>query len=138
MARNFHRKNRLSALSELNVTPLIDLAFSLLIIFMISAPLLEQTIPLELPSESQNAPKSAEEEQYQVVSIDRSGQVFWGEEEISIDLLDDFLQSLALHADPPIIHLRADASLPYQHVVTVLDKIKQNQLSKISLDTQVE
>ncbi|MEC8330086.1 MAG: biopolymer transporter ExbD, partial [Verrucomicrobiota bacterium] len=44
MARNFHRKDRLSALTEMNVTPLIDLAFALLIIFMITTPLLEQTI----------------------------------------------------------------------------------------------
>ncbi|MEC7609969.1 MAG: biopolymer transporter ExbD, partial [Verrucomicrobiota bacterium] len=46
MARNFHRKDRLSALTEINVTPLIDLAFALLIIFMITTPLLEQTIAL--------------------------------------------------------------------------------------------
>lgn len=138
MARNFHKKKSLTALSELNVTPLIDLAFSLLIIFMISAPLLEQTIPVELPHESQNAAKSSEEERYQVVSIDKTGQVFWGEEPVSEDLLDDFLQSTALHPSPPVIHLRADESLAYQHVITVLDKIKQNQLTKISLDTQVK
>ena len=52
MARNFHRKDRLSALTEINVTPLIDLAFALLIIFMITTPLLEQTIELDLPIET--------------------------------------------------------------------------------------
>lgn len=136
MARRFHRKERLSALSELNVTPLIDLAFSLLIIFMIAAPLLEQTISLELPKESQSR-QQVEQEVYQTISINKEGRIAWGDDWIDMDELDRLLAGIALLENPPILHVRADAHLPYQNVVTVLDKIKRHDLTKISLDTEV-
>ena len=82
MARKFHRKDRLSALTEINVTPLIDLAFALLIIFMITTPLLEQTVELNLPVEA--AKKQAEDrENFQSISIDRAGAYYWGEGSVS-------------------------------------------------------
>ena len=56
MARNFHRKDRLSALTEINVTPLIDLAFALLIIFMVTTPLLEQTIDVKVVRSFRRSP----------------------------------------------------------------------------------
>ena len=68
MARNFHRKDRLSALTEINVTPLIDLAFALLIIFMITTPLLEQTIALNLPIETSKE-QTEDRDDFQSLSI---------------------------------------------------------------------
>ena len=55
MARNFHRKNKLAVISDLNVTPLIDLAFSLLIIFMITTPVIEQYNRVNLPDQSSSS-----------------------------------------------------------------------------------
>ena len=137
MARNFHRKDRLSALTEINVTPLIDLAFALLIIFMITTPLLEQTIEIDLPVETAK-PQSPEREDFQSVSINREGRYFWGEDAVSQEQLGELLDGLASEPDPPVLSLRADASLPYQRVITVIDMIKQRELSAISLDTKVD
>ncbi len=128
----------MTAVSEINVTPLIDLAFSLLIIFMITTPLLEQTIPLELPVESQRPQVSREDIQFQVISIDRSGQVFWGKDPVSLPKLNDLLSSLAAEPNPPVISLRADRTIRYQKVVEVIDLIKDNKLSRLNLDTQVK
>lgn len=137
MARKFHRKDRLSALTEINVTPLIDLAFALLIIFMITTPLLEQTIAVDLPVE---APKTQAEdrEDFQSVAIDKEGQYYWGDERVSAEQLGDLLDALAMDPAPPVLSIRADATLPYQRVITVIDMVKQRELSRISLDTKVE
>jgi biopolymer transport protein ExbD len=137
VARKFHRKDRLSALTEINVTPLIDLAFALLIIFMITTPLLEQTIEVNLPVE---AVKSQPEERadFQSISINRAGLYFWGDQQVSEQQLADLLDTMAMDPAPPVLSIRADAQLPYQRVITVVDMIKQRKLSKISLDTKVE
>jgi biopolymer transport protein ExbD len=82
MARKFHRKDRLSALTEINVTPLIDLAFALLIIFMITTPLLEQTIKVNLPVEAVKS-QADEREDFQAISINEAGLYYWGDEQVS-------------------------------------------------------
>ena len=137
MARNFQRKDRLSALTEINVTPLIDLAFALLIIFMVTTPLLEQTVELNLPLETAK-PQADEREDFQSVSIDRSGLYYWGDQQVSEQQLADLLDTMAMEPAPPVLSIRADARLPYQNVITLVDMIKQRKLSKISLDTKVE
>lgn len=137
MARKFHRKDRLSALTEINVTPLIDLAFALLIIFMITTPLLEQTIEVNLPVEAAKS-QAEDREDFQSIAIDQAGRYFWGEEQISQQQLGERLDLMAIDPAPPVLSIRADATLPYQRVITVIDMIKQRKLSKISLDTKVE
>ena len=86
MARNFHRKDRLSALTEINVTPLIDLAFALLIIFMVTTPLLEQTIDVNLPTEI-SKPQSESRETFQAITIDRNGNYFWSDQSVTLEQL---------------------------------------------------
>jgi biopolymer transport protein ExbD len=137
VARQFHRKDRLSALTEINVTPLIDLAFALLIIFMITTPLLEQTVDLNLPVETAK-PQAEDREDFQSVSIDQGGLYYWGDQQVSEQQLSDLLDTMAMDPAPPVLSIRADAQLPYQRVVTLIDMIKQRKLSKISLDTKVE
>jgi biopolymer transport protein ExbD len=137
VARKFHRKDRLSALTEINVTPLIDLAFALLIIFMITTPLLEQTIEVNLPVEAVKTQPEVRAD-FQSISINRAGDYFWGDQSVSEQQLADLLDTMAMDPDPPVLSLRADAQLPYQRVITVVDMIKQRKLTKISLDTKVE
>lgn len=138
MARTFRRKQSMAAISEINVTPLIDLAFALLIIFMITTPLLEQTIPLQLPLENQRPQASRDDTQFQIVSIRGDGKVFWGDEPVTLATLDDLLGSAAANPDPPVISIRADGRIPYQKVIEVIDLVKGNDLTRISLDTQVK
>lgn len=137
MARSFKRNPQLSAIAEPNVTPLIDLAFSLLIIFMITTPLLEQTIPLDLPTQSASPQPAKEEIRHEQISIKGPGVYVWKEKEINRSELTGVLAELSRQGDPPILHIRADRSLPYQEVVSLLDLINKNNLSKISLDTAI-
>ncbi|PXA05390.1 biopolymer transporter ExbD [Coraliomargarita sinensis] len=137
MARKFHRRDRLSALTEINVTPLIDLAFALLIIFMITTPLLEQTIEVNLPVEAAKS-QPDDREDFQSISINQAGLYYWGEDQVSQQQLGDLLDTMAMDPAPPVLSIRADSTLPYQKVITVIDMIKQRKLSKISLDTKVE
>lgn len=111
MARRFHRKDRLSALTEINVTPLIDLAFALLIIFMITTPLLEQTIDLNLPVEAAKS-QPEEREDFQSISITQTGRYYWGEAQVSPQQLGDLLDTIAMDPAPPVLSIRADAELP--------------------------
>ncbi len=129
--------DKLESMTELNVTPLMDLAFSLLIIFMISTPLLEQTIPVNLPKQEANSASSRPKIEFQTVSIDRDGQIFWGRQPVNLVELDSLLGALANQPDPPAISLRGDFSLPYQKIVDVLSAIKRHNLTKLHLDTEV-
>jgi biopolymer transport protein ExbD len=138
MARSFHRKKPLDAMSEINMTPLIDLAFSLLIIFMITAPLLEQTIQVNLPVESQKTQELREDTEFQAISIDAQGKYFWGKQEVDLEQLDGLLMTFAEQDDPPVVRLRADKKLPYQKIISVIDLIKKHKLTKLNLDTQAD
>ena len=119
------------------MTPLIDLAFVLLIIFMITTPLLEQTIPIHLPLENQKAQPSEEDIEFQTIAIDKQGQLFWGKEAVSLATLDRYLENVSNRRNQPVISIRADREVPYQKVIHVIDQVKKNDLTRIDLDTQV-
>lgn len=137
MARSFKRNPQLSAIAEPNVTPLIDLAFSLLIIFMITTPLLEQTVPLNLPSHSAAPDPPQEDRRHEQVSIIGPREYDWQGETMTYDEMDAVLRDLSRQGRPPILHIRADRELPYQEVVTLMDLISQHNLTDISLDTAI-
>lgn len=137
MARSFTRKNKLSVISELNVTPLIDLAFSLLIIFMITTPVIEQYNRVNLPDQSSSAKQPPPPAEDKYITIDQAGDYFWGKIPISIQDLKDRLDQIAGGQGPtPTIHIRGDRSLPYQKVIDVVNLLKERNLTKLSLDTR--
>lgn len=125
-------------MTELNVTPLMDLAFSLLIIFMISTPLLEQTIPVNLPKQDSNNASARPDIDFQLITIKEDGSVYWGRQRVDFPELNALLDSLSKMPEPPAISLRADRNLRYQQVVDVIDAIKRNNLTKLHLDTEVK
>ena len=135
--RKFHKVRRMEALNEINVTPLIDLAFALLIIFMIATPLLEQTIPLDLPVESTKS-QSETEERVQLIHVNAKGTFFWANLPVSDEEMQQRLKTLAQQTNPPVLRVRADKKLSYGRVIELMDLIKQNKLSRISLDTVVQ
>lgn len=125
-------------MTELNVTPLMDLAFSLLIIFMISTPLLEQTIPVNLPKQDANSASIRPDIDFQLITIKADGQIYWGKQPVDLVGLNSLLASLSKTQDPPAISLRADRNLIYQKVIDVIDAIKRHNLTKLHLDTEVK
>lgn len=139
MARTFRRQRHSAPISELNVTNLIDLGFTLLIIFMIATPLIhqEQTIPVNLPFESASQqPKPDPDQRFQSVSIDSAGRYYFGDTPVSFEDLGARLAELAADPKPPVIRIRADLTLQFQQVVALMDLLKQHNLSKITFDTQ--
>lgn len=144
MARNFHRKQNMSALNDLNVTPLMDLAFSLLIIFMVSAPLLEQSIDVNLPTQAPASNVQKADVEFQVINVDKSGQIYWGKQEVTFAQLKQLLSSYAQNPNPNPISLRVDREMnppnypAIQLFVDILDEITANKLSKISIGTKAE
>ena len=139
MARDFSRRNKLSVISELNVTPLIDLALCLLIIFMITTPVIEQYNRINLPEQSSTVRQPPPPVDDQYVSIDASGNYFWGTIQVSEDELKSRLDRIAGSDGPvPTIHVRGDRALPYQRVIDVVNLLKERNLTKLSLDTRAK
>lgn len=142
MARTFRRQRQSHPISELNVTNLIDLGFTLLIIFMIATPLInqEQTMPMQLPITSKSPTQKQEKELFQAIAIDKNGRYYWGtsNQPISVNDLRERLDDLAEKPKPPVIRLRADGTVDYQRVMTLLDEIKSRGLSRVTLDSQTD
>jgi biopolymer transport protein ExbD len=138
MRRPSQRLDR-GTLSELNITPLLDLCFVLLIIFMIITPALEQSIDLSLPEASDQKNSSAEitPDAILQVSIDKNGQVFLDKNRINLRELELAMTELMKRKPDAAVYLRADASVRYQDLVGVLDLIKRTGI-KLGLATVPE
>jgi biopolymer transport protein TolR len=141
MARTFRRPRQSHPIAEMNVTNLIDLGFTLLIIFMIATPLInqEQTIPVNLPAESKSAQQKEDKSTHFVaISIDGKGNTYIEErpDPIGIAELRSRLRLYAAEAKPPVIRIRGDAHVPYEKVIALMDELKQANLTKITFDTQ--
>ncbi|OUU12863.1 MAG: hypothetical protein CBC00_01020 [Verrucomicrobia bacterium TMED40] len=137
MARDFKRKNKLAVISDLNVTPLIDLAFSLLIIFMITTPVIEQYNRIDLPDQPSDQDQPLPEIEDEFITIDAQGTYHWGQVKVSKVELEARLDRIAASSgEQPVIHLRGDRSLRYQKIFDVINMLKARNLTKLSLDTK--
>lgn len=119
-------------MAELNITPLLDLAFVLLIIFIITTPLLEQSIPLTLPTASVDKaevnPKSIK-----TISVTRGGEIYLEKQRVSLPELTPLLTSWR-QADPDAAAvLRFDRDLRVQQVMDVFDALKKAGISRMAL-----
>jgi biopolymer transport protein TolR len=128
------RRARKRPLSEINVTPLVDVMLVLLIIFMISAPLLTVGVPIELPKTEAGAVDASEEPV--VVSIKRDGAIYIGEGEVSWDrLVLRVAQDGGEGARDKPVFVRADGRAPYQAVVRVMARLNAAGFTKLNLIT---
>jgi biopolymer transport protein TolR len=141
MARIFRRPRHLHPVAELNVTNMVDLGFTLLIIFMIATPLIqqEQTIPVNLPGETKrDQQKMPPDTEFIAISIDRSGNYYYGSDRMSLPEISRQLMTVASRPKQPVIRIRADLTLQWQQVVRVMDEIKRHNLTKITFDTEAK
>ena len=124
-------------MSEINVTPFVDVMLVLLIIFMVTAPLLTAGVPLDLPQAKGNA-IAAQNKEPVVVSITKDGKIFLGQEDKTALSLDDIVPRLKAMAeargakDDPIF-LRGDTQAQHGLVTKVLARIKQGGFAKVSI-----
>jgi biopolymer transport protein TolR len=140
MARSFSKQSRLHVMSELNVTPMLDLCFVLLIIFMIATPVLEQTTAINLPKSDKGVGKAADSKtQYRFVTIGADGGLAIGNRAVNRQQLEaEFAQIAAMpEADQPIIRVRGDGGLAYQKILDVLSLAKSKGLIKVALDSEI-
>jgi len=135
--KRYSSRSNFSTLSEINVTPLLDLAFVLLIIFMITTPLLENSVNLIIPSSAvANAPIS--QSQVQTISIDRAATIKIDNQVIDPGSLVTRLVELK-RANPDIaIVIRPDRELPVQQLVTVMDSLQRAEITKVGIATKAE
>ncbi len=143
MARTFRQRRSMHAVSELNVTNLLDLAFVLLIIFMIATPLIttppKQSMAVNLPVESaREQPKPDKDDKTKDIIIQANGSCLLDGDSVSLGQMEKELARFAGEAKPPIFHIKMDASATAQQFISVMDALKKNGLSRISFDTQTK
>lgn len=133
--RRYASRQAYQTLSELNVTPLIDLAFVLLIIFMITTPLIEANIDLIVPT-STAAEGAIEPEDVQFIAIDRTGILTLNEEPVSADVLRAELEVLRAANPNTAVAIRADRDLTIQILISLMDTVKEAGITKVGLLTR--
>jgi biopolymer transport protein ExbD len=132
----FGKDERSAPMSDINMTPLIDVMLVLLVIFIITAPLLTRAVKLDLPRATATAaPDTA---QTVALSIDAKGQLFWDREPLSETQLRSRFAAAGKQASVPEIHLRADRSTRYETIARVMADAQRAGLSRIGFVTLPE
>jgi biopolymer transport protein ExbD len=135
--RRYSQRNNLTTLSEINVTPLLDLAFVLLIIFMITTPLLENSMSLVIPSSGATNPQ-INSSQVQTVSIDRAETIRLNNQVVDSEMLTAQLAQLK-QANPDVaVVIRPDRELPVQKLIMLMDTLRRAQITKVGIATRAE
>lgn len=122
-----------SSLADINITPLVDVVLVLLVIFMITAPVLQSGIEVAVPKT-----RTVKEitEQRMVLTIDRESRLFLGDSPVNIHELPERLHQPNTDVAKEVIYLRADERVPFGAFASVMDAVKQAGITNISIVTQ--
>jgi biopolymer transport protein ExbD/biopolymer transport protein TolR len=133
MAFTDSRGRTQSSLADINVTPLVDVVLVLLIIFMITAPILQSGIEVAIPHT--RTVKEITEERL-VITIDRQQRVFLNNEPININQIGAQLRQKIRDPEGQSVFVRADENVPFGAFATVMDAVKQSGITNVSIVTQ--
>jgi len=122
-----------TSLSDINITPLVDVVLVLLIIFMVTAPILQSGIEVNVPKT--RTVKEITEERL-VVTIDKQQRVYLGNDPININQISTQLRSKIRDPQHQPIFIRADEDVPFGAFATVMDAVKQSGVTNVSIVTQ--
>jgi biopolymer transport protein TolR len=130
-----HGRHGRAPMSEINVTPMVDVMLVLLIIFMVTAPLMKAAVPVELPDSRAKA--LSEDHNEVTISIARDGVVYVNEAEVAPGELADRLSAIPRGPDgkPPLVTLRGDKLLDYGQIMAVMGELNRAGFNSISLVT---
>ncbi len=127
-------KSHHHALAELNITPLLDLAFVLLVIFIITTTPIVNDLEIDLPSAAKRLKDPKPKINY--VTVESSGRMFLNKEEVTLASLRDKVVALRLE-DPDLnVCIRGSSRTKYQHIVGVMDALQQANVGKVNLATE--
>jgi len=133
MAMGVGGKSR-TTMAEINVTPLVDVMLVLLIIFMITAPMLQHELDVNLPVAA-GIPQVTTEDQV-VLTVNKQGNIYLDQTTYTLDTLRPKLQTLYQTRRNKDIFLRADTDVPYGKVIQVMDEVKKAGILKLGMLTQ--
>ncbi|MGB7436642.1 MAG: biopolymer transporter ExbD [Candidatus Acidiferrum sp.] len=125
-------KTTQTSLSDINMVPFIDVVLVLLIIFMITAPILQSGIEVDVPK-TQTVKEITE--QKLVVTIDKTQRIYLNNQPINIHQLGDNIKKQSKHGND-VVYLRADETVPFGSFCTVVDSLRQSGITNISIVTQ--
>jgi len=134
--RRFSQRNALVTLAEINVTPLLDLAFVLLIIFVITTPLLEQGLNLKLPSGNVADNKQIDPRNVRTVEVDLMGNYMMAKRPMSLDQIINQIKLDRRNNPQILVYIRADERGPYRHVAAILNRLELAGIDQVSLRTE--
>lgn len=126
--------NRRSLMGDINVTPMVDVMLVLLIIFMITTPLLDQGVPIDLPQTKTTSIDPTEKQM--VLVITKNKDIFLGKEKISYNSLEKTLNHALSGAKRREVFIRADRAVEYGFVAEVMALIKSSGITRIGLVTE--
>ncbi len=135
--RRFSQRNSLVTLNEINITPLLDLAFVLLLIFIITRPMLEQSIGLKLPGGGEK-PGKVEAKNRLLVEISPQGIYMLNKKQMTIGPLLEQLRSLARANPNAFVSIRTDEKAPSKYFYAVMDGCQKRDITRFELKTSPE
>ncbi len=122
-----------SSLSDINITPFVDVVLVLLVMFMVTAPILQSGIEVEVPKTK--TVKEISEERL-VITIDKDQRVFLGNDPININEIADRLHEKIRDPQGQSVFIRSDENVPFGAFATVMDAVKQTGITNVSIVTQ--
>jgi biopolymer transport protein ExbD len=120
-------------MSEINVTPMVDVMLVLLIIFMVTAPLITHKIAIDLPQAS--ATKNPDKPDIVTLAVDAQGNLFWNDQQVTQDEWKVRVRSAALKTPQPELHLRAEKTTQYQRLAEIMADAQAAGLARIGFVT---
>ena len=121
-------------MSDINMTPLIDVMLVLLVIFMITAPLMTSSLKLELPRADGARPTDAS--QFVTVAVDTAGRLFWGDEPVTAEALKLRVREAAMRNPAMEVQLRADKSVSYGQIAELIGLVQDSGIARIGFVTE--
>jgi biopolymer transport protein TolR len=128
------RSGHSALMSEINVTPLVDVMLVLLIIFMVTAPMMMQGVNVSLP-QTTSKPLPTEKE-HLIITVDGSQQIYLNDYKVSLEALQDKLKRIFEGRPDRKAYLRADKNVPYGVVVRVMSEVKNAGVEKLGMVTE--
>lgn len=136
--RRFSQRNQLVTLNDINITPLLDLAFVLLIIFVIATPLMENGIKVELPAGGLPEDRPLERKDIKLVEVDQAGAYRLEGRPTDLDEIEQQLREESRANTNMVVYIRGDGEGAYKHVAAVLNRCERNSITRVSLRTEPE